>query len=45
LPIFYEGDGNELVSFWLWYAMIVVILILVPLVAKYNSVNFNLDEI
>lgn len=45
MPIFYEGDGKELVSFWLWYAMIVVILILVPLVAKYNFVNFNLDEI
>jgi hypothetical protein len=45
LPIFYEGDGKELVSFWLWYAMIVVILRVVPLVAKNNYVNFSLDEI
>ncbi len=45
MPIFYEGDGKELVSFWLWYAMIVVILRLVPLIAKYYFVKLNLDEI
>ncbi len=45
MPIFNEGDGKEIFSFWLWYIMRVVILRLVPLVTKYNFVNFNLDEI